>query len=120
MFPGKEALVVLEKLACNQPQIWPDSCDGGILLTPENASLQTVIHNACAELATIYKNKKSKWHLGVGWECFVPFEMEYGLYIGTIVSVSLSGPHKDGKKFFSINLNHHRQTANPFKETSNG
>jgi hypothetical protein len=124
MFPGKEAFCILEDLACHQHQIWPDSCDGGIKLTEENASLQKVIHNACAELAKIYKNKKSKWTLGVSWECFVPFEIEdYNgaeVFVGVIVKVSLNGMYKGGVKFFSIELNRHSQRESPFKGEQNG
>jgi hypothetical protein len=117
MFPGKEAFVTLEELAEQQMQIWPDSCDRGLRITGSEigGNLQRTIHDACAELAKIYKNKKSKWTLGVGWECFVPFEMAGEIYIGVIVKVSLNGMYQRGVKFFTIDFYRHHQAENPFK-----
>jgi len=119
MFPGKEALCVLEDLAKQQKQIWPDSCDVGLLLS-ENPNVQKIIHNACAELAKIYKNKKQKWHLGVSWECFVPFEIDehngVEVFVGVIVKVSLNGTYTRGVKFFDIDFTRHSQKETPFKK----
>jgi hypothetical protein len=116
-FPGKEALVTLEELAKQQTQIWPDSYDFGLRLTGSEigGNLQRTIHDACVELAKIYKNKKSKWVLGVGWECFIPFEMEGEDYVGVIVKVSLNGMYQRGVKFFTIDFSRHHQQEDPFK-----
>lgn len=118
MFPGKEALITLEKLEKQQVRIWPDSMDIGLRITESEigGNLQRTIRDACAELAKIYKNTKSKWTLGVGWECFVPFEMESGTYAGVKVKVCLNGMYQRGVKFFSIDITRHTQMENPFKE----
>jgi len=119
MVAGKEALIVLEQLESRQYRIWPDSCDLGLKLEDFTTfNLQKVIHDACAELAQIYKNKKSKWHLGVSWECFVPFEFCDGFYYGTKVKVSLNGTYARGIKFFSIDLESTMQKESPFKNNN--
>jgi len=111
-FPGKEALVVLEQLEKQQVRIWPDSMDVGLLHTNK---LQITIHDACAELAKIYKNTKFKWHLGVSWGCFVPFEMEGGTWVGVNVKVSLNGTYARGVKFFDIEITRATRDISPFK-----
>lgn len=112
MILGKEYLVQLEDLAAKQERIFPDAADVGLWVN--SPSFRERVRALCQGLREIYLGKTRRWCCGSSWECFVPFEMEHGAYVGVTVRVSLNVTRK-GKSFFSIDIFRDEQVESPFR-----
>ena len=108
MITGREELVVLEKAAKLQRQIYPDAADFGIEINEQNKHVVAEVKAALSSLKEMFSSsvKVSHWgdtKLG-GWTCevFIPIEYDEGRVVGQIVSVGYNAVHRT--RFIDINF----------------
>lgn len=115
MIPGKENFVYFEQLAKNQKQIYSDSCDYGIDLTPE-ISKNTKFN--IDELKKIYKFTENSWKgyvlFGKSISFNIPFEYENNIFIGINLKISYTVDKRKNKKYLTIDITRKTFEDKPF------
>ena len=126
MIVGREELVVLEKFASMQKQIWPDSADVGLKDSGEDRDVSVIqtaeIRLALHELMKTFKFTTNKWgeERDGGWQCrlFVPYEQDGDEYQGVMVQVGYHRSRMGTKRqvtFITIDIGSWHQKDSGFK-----
>jgi len=82
----KEEAKALEDVARLQKQIWPDSCDYGVILEAPSDPREQSVRAALVGLESLPRRMTewgNEYSGGTTYVVFIPWEREGGLYLGT-------------------------------------
>lgn len=126
MIVGREELVVLEKYAAMQKQIWPDSADIGLRDSGDHQDIsedqKTEIRTALHELRQTFVSNSTTYgtERDGGWTCrvFVPYERDGDEYVGVMVQITYHRSKMGTKRqvtFITIDIGRWHQQESGFK-----
>ena len=112
-FPCKEEVIVLEKLAKKQYQIYPDAADYGIEMEKINVPhIRQIIQNIKDVFGNKeYKFKETKWTHGKEVIFNIPIEEDEGYFFGLKLKLTYNNDVIRKKKFMTIEINNTRLWA---------